>query len=246
MTNKTKALVGELEAIWIFPDDAPQLYYKADPVGSVKYVRADLHPSEISETIPDEGPFPPSLLDDFVSCPVDELDTKISYNITGTHLKQFFQSYRMLYRDWTIKRKRSPDRHSPPASNSTLNRCPVHAMGYGDNEAERNTGVWLSGCPTCNPQPQRREMPLNDSAIKDIERQISDERMCINGRWWIPVDGNIANPPVREYGFEERLVKTLRLVLPMARGYAAMNPVGNNQEFIMQADQLLKDMEDGG
>jgi hypothetical protein len=55
---------------------------------------------DISVVVPDEGPFPPSSLDDFAGCPIDELDTKISYNLTGTHLKQFFQSYRTLYRHW--------------------------------------------------------------------------------------------------------------------------------------------------
>jgi hypothetical protein len=35
---------------------------------------------------------------------------------------------------------------------------------------------------------------LGDKELKQIETQITHERMCINGRWWIPVDGEIANP----------------------------------------------------
>lgn len=59
----------------------------------------------ISEIASEDGPFSPSLLDDFAGCPIDEIDTKMNYQLTGTHLKQFFQSYRMLYRIWERKRE---------------------------------------------------------------------------------------------------------------------------------------------
>ncbi len=43
-----------------------------------------------------------------------------------------------------------------------LDKCPIHAMGNGQNEAERETGAWFSDCPSCNPpaSDQQREMRL--------------------------------------------------------------------------------------
>jgi hypothetical protein len=31
------------------------------------------------------------------------------------------------------------------------NNCPLHALGNGSTEKERNTAIWAANCPTCNP-----------------------------------------------------------------------------------------------
>ncbi len=85
----------------------PDFYLTPDEAYAIAapFLKREAQAGEISDVVPDEGPFPPSMLDQFAGCRVDDLDTNISYNLTGTHLKQFFQSYRMLYRHWEIKRE---------------------------------------------------------------------------------------------------------------------------------------------
>jgi len=43
---------------------------------------------------------------------------------------------------------------------------------------------------------------------------------------------------VREY--VEELEYILKLILPMAKGYAAAHPVGSNSEYIKEAENILK------
>jgi len=44
----------------------------------------------------------------------------------------------------------------------------------------------------------------------------------------------------------EAVAEALRIVLPMAKGYAAANPVGRNADMIAQAEDDLKDLDAKG
>ena len=37
----------------------------------------------------------------------------------------------------------------------------------------------------------------------------------------------------------EELERTLTLILPLAKGYAAMHPVGSNAEYVQEAENVL-------
>ncbi len=75
------------------------------------------------EPVPDDGPYPPWMLDQFTGCGIDHLDTTKTYNLTGTHLKQLLQSYRRLY--YRLHTREPGREYTAPATQDDSTRCPV-------------------------------------------------------------------------------------------------------------------------
>ena len=78
------------------------------------------------------------------------------------------------------------------------------------------------------------EMVDLSGALEQSERQITAVRAEVSGGAFVPISE--WNVTIAE---RDRLLDALRLILPMAKGYAHEHPVGGNQEKVNEAAEIV-------